>query len=1121
MPLTPFLLQARNCLAVILLLLLFTHPVKAQFFEYIEMDIGRLHHRYSDIGGMPEASEGMHWPAELAGSNSLRNEAFWVGVKNWTNSDGTPLEYAVSRIGPRSGSLDLEPVFPVSARLVSKWKRTEVAVNGIPNPDTGSMVGDYEINPSLPADHMIHHVFRTNLGVEVDRKVYAYVNQFHDDYHVIERTITNTGNVDGDEEIELPNQILNELMVYNIWRWTGREEAGYAASLAQRWGKFNMIDIVGDGREEYDVDFTAIYSWAGYDPALRFDWSPLGSPSLRVSIETFPDTSGRLTGMSMQGLVVLHADTSPSDGSYDPSEQPRSLGWIDSDEPLTNEGQSARDYYELGILTRENLDFLPGGSSRMYPHYADRIVPDGDFDSSVNDASLGKQGGHAPILAYGPYQLGSGEQVRVVEALASNGLSLEAAKEIGRMYKASGFDETSLIEYDANNDGMINSTPFDFRGYNSGSEALTKNQWFLSSKDSLLMTMERATALWGASNDMNTYPIVEPPAPPARFTVLPLPDRIELSWEAQEGGVEPISWEIYRTDSAYTKNPYERIAVLDGGVRSYTDRTAQPFYDYYYYIQAVGDEQSVDLMAITGTPRGVPVRSSRYLTQTKIPATLHEPLAPPAFVEVLATEDEIFNDNFGRQVSFSGNYAAISASEDDAFGLDNGTVYVYERQPDGRWQEDARINIPTPDVFGQPEQQRGFGDRIFLENGQLFVRDRLDDEVVSNAGAIYVYRENETGEWVQTGKVLSDSEFIGNFLGNDIAAEENVLLASSTQTAGVNRRGAIYTFEQQNDTTWVQRQELFPQPERAGTFRYGHSIALRLPFAFVSAELIGASVGEFVHVFERLEDGRWEERQVLKSGKEPGELFGVDMEVTGNQLLAGAPLAEVDPTDGDVLEGAVYVYEHQPADNIWVLQQVLRMPKEIGGKGNFAGAIAAEGDRAVILGGEVVALFERDSEGLWSLSRTLRNIGDYSREFRTFGASLDISGDFALVGAPSTAGFVEGAGYVFDMTSITYTSVEDHHEERSEVPTAFILEQNYPNPFNPVTTIEYEVPEAMEIRIVVYNTLGKRVKTLVDSVHSPGRYEVVFDSANLASGAYFYQLETPTKRLIRTMMLLK
>lgn len=91
----------------------------------------------------------------------------------------------------------------------------------------------------------------------------------------------------------------------------------------------------------------------------------------------------------------------------------------------------------------------------------------------------------------------------------------------------------------------------------------------------------------------------------------------------------------------------------------------------------------------------------------------------------------------------------------------------------------------------------------------------------------------------------------------------------------------------------------------------------------------------------------------------------------------------------------------------------------------------------------------------------------------------------------------------------------------SSVPTEYALHQNYPNPFNPSTTISFDLPASSNVKIEVFDMLGRKVNDVLNESKKAGTYEVRFDASSLTSGVYFYKLTTRDFSSINKMMLLR
>lgn len=94
-------------------------------------------------------------------------------------------------------------------------------------------------------------------------------------------------------------------------------------------------------------------------------------------------------------------------------------------------------------------------------------------------------------------------------------------------------------------------------------------------------------------------------------------------------------------------------------------------------------------------------------------------------------------------------------------------------------------------------------------------------------------------------------------------------------------------------------------------------------------------------------------------------------------------------------------------------------------------------------------------------------------------------------------------------------------ENESYMPKDYVLFQNYPNPFNPKTNIDYYIPKAGHVKLIVYDLLGREANVLLDEFKDIGRHKAVFDGSNYSSGIYFYRIITGNYSETKKLVLLK
>ena len=143
-----------------------------------------------------------------------------------------------------------------------------------------------------------------------------------------------------------------------------------------------------------------------------------------------------------------------------------------------------------------------------------------------------------------------------------------------------------------------------------------------------------------------------------------------------------------------------------------------------------------------------------------------------------------------------------------------------------------------------------------------------------------------------------------------------------------------------------------------------------------------------------------------------------------------------------------------------------------------------------------------------------------SRQLGSVKAATDNQGGIIAIGFDQSdfsvrAQQVSLNGILGEIVTYVKANSSDHS------PMSLVLYQNYPNPFNSGTQIRFQVAQSGRIKLEIFNTLGQRVRTLVDGYYQPGNYHVSFMAGNLVSGMYLYRIHTKEASQVRKLVIIK
>lgn len=330
----------------------------------------------------------------------------------------------------------------------------------------------------------------------------------------------------------------------------------------------------------------------------------------------------------------------------------------------------------------------------------------------------------------------------------------------------------------------------------------------------------------------------------------------------------------------------------------------------------------------------------------------------------LLASDGVDNDYFGISISIDNSTMAIGALRNDDNGLDAGSVYIFEKDVNGNWQQTAKLNASD----GVANDR--FGIQVILRGDELFVGS-LSDSVINDDGAVYIFSRDNSGTWYESAKLIpppNSNTGSNSFFATALSIDgDTLLVGSSHDDAAGGNAGAVFVYESDASGSWSYQTTILPPP--SSTQFFGIALSLEGNTALVGASWdadIGIRAGA-AFIYERDVSGNWSLQDKLHDNDGmPDDNFGQKVLLRNATAIVGAPWNDEIGTDA----GAVYV-------------------------------------------------FEKDNSGTWSQSTKILASNGIQSDF--FGSSIAFDGDILVIGAPGHDSIINGNGsggaYVFQKST--------------------------------------------------------------------------------------------------------